>query len=301
MRLGLACIAAALALTGERASAQASRDAEVVSLHFGWKPGHVADVVERRERLSGGTSVGAAELRYRLAVRAEGDALVVDRSEEPGPPPPGALVVPEPSIRITREGAFAGVVDEGALRERTRAALTAQLGERASEGAALIASATQPELLRARAQGDWNLLIESWLGGRAFALGGVYQLSAKEERPDGALQLRYEIGASRRVPCSASETRLRCVELGMRWSPIAEHAERALRAQLAGAIPAEAKLTEPALRTEVLLVAEPGTMLPHSYRFRRTYSGTAENGAVRERFEIAERSERSYAWRLVSE
>ena len=281
---------------------QGSPDAEVVSIRFGWQAANVADVTERRERLSGGTSVGSAELHYVLRVRAEGGELVVEHEDvAPAPPAPGGLVLPEPSIRVARDGGFVSVVDAEALRARTRAVLTAQLGERAGEGAALIESATQPALLEARARGEWNLLVENWAGGRAYALGAVYQLSAHEERPEGGVQLRYEIGANRRVPCSPSETRLRCVELGMRWSPVPEHVERALRENLAGVIPENTKVAEPALRNEVLLVAEPDTLLPHLYQFRRVTSGVLERDAERERFEIVERAERSYAWRLVRE
>jgi hypothetical protein len=323
-RLRLATLAALL-LSGRAATAQpAPRVAapppaaelppvvtgRELSLRFAWPRSLEARVSYRRVAARTGSSQRVFTARYTEKVTRREDELRIATSgtrwEGEIPYPPGevrsAIRASEAVVqRVGPDGAFMGLENKDALRPvMQRIYEAAGLSDEESEQAVARVEAGMVEEARA----GWNLAVGFWIGAE-LDFGRAWE---KEEDapawllPTLAVKNRVRIEARRRVPCSASERRARCVELTLHSEPdraglaALTHAIVATLAGEAGDLPLGA-VREVGLATDLTLVTEPETLVPHRVVWRRAVRATVadEEEGARE-LEDVERTEWSWSY-----
>ncbi len=281
-----------------------------LSLRFAWPRSLEARVVYRRVAARTGSSQRVFTARYtEKATRLRDEIRVATsgtRWEGEIPYPPGevrsAIRASEAVIqRVDPEGAFIGLQNQDALRPvMQRIYEAAGLSNDESEQAIARVEAGMVEEARA----GWNLAVGFWIGAE-LDFGRAWE---KEEEasvwllPTLAVKSRVRIEARRRVPCSASERRARCVELTLHSEPdLAGLAAltRAIVAKLSeveGSLPPGA-IREVGLATDLTLVTEPETLVPHRVVWRRAVRATVadEEEGARE-LEDVERTEWSWSY-----
>ena len=275
----------ALAVAGGRAGAapaaapdpgvESVDDADLVRLRFDWPASVEAEAVERRTRLRSGQRPVVTTTRFtRRAERREDGALAIATArtrwegDAPAPGPKDAV-----AALVRASGEVVQVVSpEGELLrlERTEALRPALetlfAAEELSEDQRARALDAAEGAARAQAREAWNLAVGFWTGAD-LELGVRYVMKADRELPFGAgatVTYDQEFSVRRRVPCSAGERALRCVEITLRSTPDPEvlpAAARALLPRLAGSR-AVNRAAELSIEDELLLVTEPATLLP---------------------------------------
>ncbi len=314
-------IAAALVLSGVAAAEQGAPRAaagtpgapaaeeRIVRLRFAWPAPLRARVTYRKTRVSpaGRTAFTA---RYETRVEAEEDGLRITargtswRGDLPfrRPLAKQAIRASEAVVqRVGRDGEFRELVGVEAMRPvLARVLEDAKVPPEAAERALALALGA----MRAEAEEAWNLAVGFWTGAD-LALGQTYALESASEiplLPGVRAPQAVEFGVRRRVPCAAGERAPRCVEATIRSTPDPAALRRASDALLARLVPAdEERPGEAASRlsaqSELVLVTDPGTLLPHRMVWTKAVRlGGEEDGKARA--ELADRSE--WDWRYLA-
>jgi hypothetical protein len=285
----------------------APRGPEVVPLRFAWPLPADAHVTYRRTRTRTGAKPSSFLARFRSRVEREEGGLRITTSGTSWkgdlPFPAGAAAEAiraseEVVQRVTAEGEFAGLEGTEAMRPVLRRMFDElKVPPEQAERAVALAEGS----MRGEAEELWNLAVGFWTGAD-LELAETYVMDTESELPfapgvRAASAVEFEV--RRRVPCAAGEREARCVEVTLRATPeraAVERAAPAILARLAGAepVPREA-LRDLAVESELVLVTEPGTLLPR--RLAWTKSARAESG---ERgapaLEAVDRSEYDYRW-----
>jgi hypothetical protein len=281
----------------------------IVRLRFAWTAPLRARVTYRKTRVgpAGRTSFTA---RYEERVEADAGGL---RIEAHGTSWRGDLAFPhavekdairasEAVIqRVGEGGEFRGLDGVEAMRPvLARVFEEAKVPPEAAERAVLLALGA----MRSEAEEAWNLAVGFWTGAD-LALGETYALVSEADiplLPGVRAEQAVEFAVRRRVPCTAQERPLRCVEATLRATPDRAALERASRALVArllapGDEPPEDAAKELSAESELVLVTEPETLLPRRVTWTKAVRlGAPEKGPAR-----AERLERSeWEYRYVA-
>lgn len=301
------------AVTGAPAAAEAAappaprpRD---LSLRFAWPRTLEARVVYRRVYSRTGGADRSFTARYREKAARKGAELRIASSgtrwEGEVLYPPGEV---RPAIRASEavvqrvgaDGAFIGLENEDALRPvLQRIYDAAGLSEEESEEVIARVEAAMVEEARA----GWNLAVGFWIGAE-LDFGKAWEKEVDAPvwiLPALAVKSRVRMEARRRVPCTASERRARCVELTLHSEPdraALPAITRAIVAKLAGAgeaLPA-GEVSEVGLATDLTLVTEPATLVPYRVVWRRAVRATVGDGDGARELEDVERTEWSWTY-----
>lgn len=310
----------ALALCAVPLQGQAGADPvapDIVTLSFDWPVGMAARVTGSQHRAKGSGEAADTtrmEFSYDLRVREHprGRRIDFEGFHMPGVTAESglearvasALGALTPSYVISLEGDLVDVTGLDEVRAMAESVLRPVLdsvGSPALEG--YVAQALSREVLMAQAAEEWTSLVAAWVGAE-WELGQAYELETEQALPmlGGELvPFRYEFGVLDRVACTAGEAEARCVELIMRSWPdptaIGEFVEKFtsdLMREAAGAEAPEVVMKDLSIDNEVVLVAEPATLIPYALTITRQTRTTVEAGGVEE--EASETRVQSYRY-----
>jgi hypothetical protein len=301
--LAAAGVAAAQDPAGEHAA-----DDSVARLRFGWTAPLRANVTYRRTRGRPGGARTIFTARYETRVEAEEDGLrITTRDTSWRGDLPFRRALAKDAIRaseavvqrVGKDGEFAGLLGVEAMRPvLARVFEDAKVPPEAAERALLLALGA----VRAEAEEVWNLAVGFWAGAD-LAVGETYALESEGEIPllPGVRTMQVvEFGVRRRVPCTAGERALRCVEATLHSTPDRAALQRAAGALLARLVPEAGERTAAAAKdlsaeSELVLVTDPATLLPRRVVWTKAVRlGTAEGGPVRAA--LVDRSEWDYRY-----
>jgi hypothetical protein len=278
-------------------------------LRFAWPRSAEARVTYRRVATRTGEPERIFTARYTERVsRADGELRIASSAtrwegEIPYPPDEvrSAMRASEAVVqRIGDDGAFAGLLNGDALRpvlQRIYAA--ADLSDEEAE----LAIGRIEEAMVDEARDAWNLAVGFWIGAE-LDFGEAWEMDVDAPvwlLPALVVRSHVRMEARRRVPCTASERKARCIELTLHSEP--ERAAmpaltRAIVARLAGAqgtLPGEVR--EVGLASDLTLVTEPSTLVPYRVVWRKSVRATVadEEEGARE-LEDVERTEWSWSY-----
>jgi hypothetical protein len=279
-----------------------------LALRFAWPRSAEARVTYRRVAARTGEPERVFTARYTERIsRVEGELRISSsgtrwEGEIPYPADEvrSAIRASEAVVqRVGEDGAFAGLLNEDALRpvlQRIYAA--AGLSDDESDQAiARIEGAMVDE-----ARDAWNLAVGFWIGAE-LDFGEAWEMDVDAPvwlLPALAVKSRVRMEARRRVPCTASERRARCVELTLHSEPdraALPALTRAIVARIAGARPLTGEVREVGLGSDLTLVTEPATLVPYRVVWRKSVRATVadEEEGARE-LEDVERTEWSWSY-----
>jgi hypothetical protein len=296
-------------VTGAPASTEPAAPTRDVSLRFAWPRSLEAQVVYRRlfartdgaertftARYTEKASRGEDDIRIASsATRWEGEVLYPADEVRPAMRASEAVIQ-----RVGLDGAFAGLENGDALRPvLQRIYEAAGLTDDESDQAIARVEAAMVEEARA----GWNLAVGFWIGAE-LDFGRAWEKDVDAPVwlvPALVVKNRFRMEARRRVPCSASERRARCVELTLHSEPdraALPALTRAIVAKLAGegqALP-PGEISEVGLSTDLTLVTEPSTLVPHNVVWRRAVRATVVGDDGSQELEDVERTEWSWSY-----
>ncbi|WP_242392592.1 hypothetical protein [Anaeromyxobacter oryzisoli] len=294
-----------LASSPRPAAAVDRRGPELVRFRFGWPAPAEARVTYRRARARTGERPTAFVARYTSRVERAPEGLVVriggTRWEGDLPLPrevAGEAIRASERVtqRIRSDGAFDGL--EGA--EATRPVLARLLAAKLPPDQAERAVAAALAAMRAESEELWNLAVGFWIDAE-LELAAPYEMQSEGELPllpGLRATTTIEFQARRRVPCDAAERAPRCVEVTLREVPEAAavaRARQAIAARLLGPDAPPDALEDAVLESELFLVTDPATLLPHRLVWTKSLrAGGGERGAPA--LELVERSEYDYRY-----
>ena len=310
-----AALLGAVAVAGaEEPAGEAAADPSVARLRFGWTAPLRAQVTYRRTRTRPGGARTTFTARYETRTEAEegGLRITTQGTSWRGDLPfrhalaREAIRASEAVVqRVGKDGKFAGLVGVEAMRPvLARVFEDARVPPDAAERALLLALGA----MRAEAEEVWNLAVGFWTGAD-LALGETYALRSESELPllPGVRGMHaVEFRVRRRLPCTAGERPLRCVELTLRSTPDRAALAGAAGALLARLVPGDAPRPEDAAKDlsaecELVLVTDPDTLLPRRMVWTKAVRlGLGATGRGAERAELVDRSEWDYRY-LASE
>lgn len=296
-------------VTGAPAAAEPRAPSRDLTLRFSWPRSLEARVVYRRTwaRTDGADRTFTARYTER-AVRAESEIRIASSGTRwegeilyPADEVKPAIQASEAVVqRVGTDGAFAGLVNEDALRPvLQRIYEAAGLSDEESDQATARVEAAMVEEARA----GWNLAVGFWVGAQ-LDFGKAWEKEVDAPAwilPAVAVRNRVRMEARRRVPCDASERHARCVELTLHSEPdraALPALTRAIVAKLAGegqALPA-GEVSEVGLSTDLTLVTEPATLVPHSVVWRRAVRATVVGDDGPQELQDVERTEWSWTY-----
>lgn len=296
-------------VTGAPAAAEAPARTRDLTLRFAWPRSLEARVVYRRVFLRPDGGDRSFTARYTEKVERGADGIRIASS---GTRWEGEVLYPadevKPAMRaseavvqvVDADGAFVGLENGDALRPvLERIYESAGLSE--ADAAQAIERVEASMIEEARA--GWNLAVGFWIGaeldfGRAWEkeVDAPYWIL-----PAVAVRNRVRMEARRRVPCSASERHAGCVELTLHSEPdraALPALTRAIVARLAGegrALP-PGEVQEVGVATDLTLVTEPATLVPHAVVWRRAVHATVAGPQGTQELEDVDRTEWSWSY-----
>ena len=236
--------------------ADPGKDPTDVALRFAWPApasGRCATVARRIE------AAGSQTVRTAQSVRVErdGDQLRVESYDPEIPHDAPRAVIPlaetwyaerliGPEGRLLRAGTL-----DGALGSSDRTLVSARLAQR------------------------WQSLVGAWAG-RTLPMGVTYKATAPEQTAEGPVRLQLAVRADGYVPCEPGAEVARCVRLRILSQPspsdaplVARMAARDLLSRDAFMLYESSRVRAFEAQTMIVLVTEPGTLLPHRVSERR--------------------------------
>jgi hypothetical protein len=301
---GLFAIAlCAASLQAQDAAGPAAPD--VVSLSFDWPAGmaaHVTGYRYRAQESSDGLDTTRTDFTYELRVREDPQGLRIDfedfrvpgATEESAVEDRVALALAglTPSYVVSPDGDLLDVLGLEEMIETTESYLRPMLDSAGSPALEqYMAQLLTPEVVQGQVAEEWVSLVAAWVEAE-FELGQAYELETEEPLPVLGGQLvpfRYEFGALDRVACTDGDEERRCVELIMRSSPdpeaigdFVEAFTSRLMREAAGESAPALTLKDLSIENEVVLIAEPGSLIPHELTITRHTSTTVEAGGMEE-------------------
>jgi hypothetical protein len=281
---------------------------DVAALRFAWPDDARARVSYRRTRRRTGERPEVFTARYEtVAERGPAGFRVSTRGTSwkgdlPVPPAlaPEAVRASEAVVqRIRPQGEFLALDGVEAMRP----VLARVLDEaRVPPDQAERALAQALAATRAEAEELWNLAVGFWTGAD-LRVGERYAMQSEAELPllSGVRATQaVEFGVRRRVPCTASERALRCVEVVLRSTPDRAALEASAPPLLArllpdGEEPPAGAAKELTAERTLVLVTEPGTLLPRRMVWSKAVRlGGGEGGPPAA--EQVDRSEWDWRW-----
>ena len=279
--------------------------ADTVTLTFDWPIGMSprVDLERTRIRSQGGLSADSSRMRveYDMAVEDDGNGRLIRYSNFSAPSLVGVSDSEQQLLQLVSSVAPSYVVSpDGELLvvhelDSIRATIGTWLDQMFDslpgvEMRALMDQMLSEDVLFALASQEWNALVGTWVDAE-FEVGAAYELEAAEPMPmlgNVMVLYRYELGAYARVPCQPAGEALDCVELIIRSYPdpveLKPHLEAFVQRMIdaAGGGPEVPSLSYKGfvIENEVVLVAEPVGLIPHSLTISRATDVVMDVGGV---------------------
>lgn len=252
------------------------------------------------QRMSLGTSYEMLATRGGTGTLLRFGTVTLDASQRSDIPQPVMAQLQEvlrmgmPSYKVSTEGSFAGVQDVEQYRDRIRELLMKEVPAASDPQArARMERVVDARLLNALAESEWNSIVGAWMGA-TLEVGQEYELMTQQPLPIGRQQMvktRMTFAIVRRLPCERAGVTLQCVEVEMTNVPEAGEFTKAvadLARELSGG-KADGPVPTMEVSTEVRLVTEPDTLVPHAYtRTKRLRVQMQEAGKDQELVDLEE-------------
>ncbi len=261
-------------------------EAQTIELGFGWRPGMAAEV--RMENVTETEAAGMAfsvffRTRHRSVVSETADGFQISNSDYEvldfdtpmgaAPVTPELLAASQPSILVSRDGAFIDIVDAEGRAATVREELAAAQEELPPGMGGVLEGFADVEALRRTAEEQWRGVVGWWVGRTATAGETEFSTLTQQLPVPGldAIEVDVEMTMTGRVDCVQESGANDCVELVVLGRPT----EASLTAAMAGLVgrmteqmggmvsPGQLAIDEWALETETRLIAEPETLVPY--------------------------------------
>lgn len=304
MRHVLTLLATLLAPVTVLAQEAHDAEADVVSLAFAWPVGMRASIELERvlvRSVGGARDSASLRLAYELEVADHAKGRLIHYSNFSAPELVGISDTEHRMIQLASSIVPTYIVsDAGELLEVHRVselrstildwmrqAVDTVSGDGLEQ---FLDQMLTEETLFALAAQEWNALVGNWIEA-ALEIGAAYELEAEEPLPmlgNALVPYRYELGASARVPCRPGADKLDCVELILRSYPdpdeLQPHLQAFLQRMLDAAGPGDEmpplSYKRLAIESEVVVVAEPQSLIPHALTIARVVEATMDVGGV---------------------
>lgn len=319
---GSLVLLAALLLPGVAVAQQAgstAADVDVVALTFAWPVGMTASVERegfRVKQADGPPVESGIHVTYDLEVfeHPDGRLILFRNVGIPGMPAPQdaeplmahAVSGTAPGYIVSDAGRLLDVHQLDDLHSAMMDLWRREVGSQPDdEQEAVLGQLLSRETLSAIVAQEWEALVGFWAG-TELEVGAVYEMQAEEPLPllDNALVLyRYEFGVSERLPCLPTGVELDCVELIVRSYPDPDSLQsrvRALIERVRGT--ADADMPQPSFKTfdtmnEIIVVAEPGSLIPHALTITRLLEAEQDRDGVEQAVSDYRRTRYTYTYR----
>ena len=291
---------------------------DTVSLRFNWPVGMTAIVEQEFTRVQQSPGKNdsvtvASSYRMRVLEHARGRLVVADSFRMgtiSGVPTNGAgaadaqrvfslLSNLQPSFVVSTDGEFVELSQVEKMKAVIDTMLSVVAKDMASmppEFRSLMERATSKEALTASAAEQWNAVAGTWIGAD-WELGESYGASVEEPIPmfpGFNMPMDYEFSASERLPCTKGGKGATCVKLEMYSTPDTAQLRKFVAEFMAKLGPqmkdAASALQNMSVENEIVLIAEPRSLRPHSItRVKRVVVNATEKGkpaAVNRRVDI---------------
>jgi hypothetical protein len=277
-----------------------SSPVDTVRLRFAWPVGTRAQVetTRYRERVAETSDTTLGRASYQMSVTSHPDGLLISHDNfvfpALGPTSTNLQAVAErigalvPQYVVDGEGAFVRIHDVNRMKALLDSMMTQLLGP-IDPGPArqTLESMLSTEALTGLAAQDWNAIVGMWAGAD-LELGEVYEM---EERtplpmvPGAVVPMVSEFSIEGRTSCVEGGSDRNCVEIQLVAEPDADSMKQALTRfmQRLASDPSLGGIGFEELQVEsgVILITEPGTLLPHRVTLSRTVSGVVSGGGQR--------------------
>lgn len=311
-------VAVALALPAA-ANAQNQQPAtpETVALRFAW-PASLSATVESeriRVRKSETADSSAAAVTYHMqAGKGQGDERLVRFSDfELEVPAQTEARVQEmieqiaqlvPSYRINNAGEFLGVYEVGKLKARMDTMMAPLLADDSSgQLQSLVASLVSEQYLNGVTAQEWNALVGTWVGAD-LELGQVYELEEQAPVPiipGATVKMVSEFAVEARVPCAEDAQAKQCVQIHLYAEPdsaamkavLQQFMERIAGSGAAAQVPVFDDLS---VRSELLLITRPETLVPYYLELIKIVEGRGRLGSESAPFSQTDRRRYWYTY-----
>lgn len=269
---------------------------DTVRLRFAWPVGTIARVEATRYRERNAERVDTTEsrVRYRMNVREDDDGLLItyddfgfDEAAAGGMQISGLderIAAMVPRIVVSREGEFLRIEDVESIRALVDTMLAAELGaEELDMARDVMASMMSDEALAAMAAQDWNASVGMWVD-TDIELDAVYEFEDEAPMPivpGAVIPMITQFWIERWTPCTEDGGDGQCVEIRVVSRPEPDAVKRAIgefMERFTGDAGDAFSFEDFNVESEVLLVTEPGTLLPHRVEIAKYVSGTFRVG-----------------------
>lgn len=311
-------VAVALALpAAARAQNQQAAAAETVALRFAWPASLSATVESERIRVRKAETAdsSAAAVTYHMqSGKGQGAERLVRFSDfelqAPGRAEPRVQEMIEqisqlvPSYRINNAGEFLGVYEVGKLKARMDTMMAPLLAEDSSgQLQSLVASLVSEQYLNGVTAQEWNALVGTWVGAD-LELGQVYELEEQAPVPiipGATVKMVSEFAVEARVPCAEDAQKKQCVQIHLYAEPdsaamkavLQQFMERISGSGAAAQVPVFDDLS---IRSELLLITRPETLVPHYLELVKTVEGRGRLGSESAPFSQTDRRRYWYTY-----
>jgi len=304
--LALAAIVAATDAVATQSDDGASVKNEIVALRFDWPAGTEIVVESSKRRLRDLesrhydiTTTG----EYTMRVEPAPDGLRIRHSEMRDVAVGGGsggraadinslmmrLGDISPDYVVSPQGALLRIEGMDEIAARMRAFFAPMLDSLQSAEATarvghLIESVLREEALFNKAAEIWNAMVWTWAG-EQYELGAVYAMSSEEPSPvmpSVTFPMIYEFGVLECAPCADGADPRSCVriELTSYIDPDQRDGVVAKLFELMGLEADASVMGEFELTNRVVLLTEPGTLLPHRFETTRSITSVVAEGGV---------------------
>jgi hypothetical protein len=296
---------------------QPAATAETVALRFAWPASLNATVASERIRVrkSETADSSAAAVTYHMqSGKGQGDERLVRFSDfELEVPAQTEARVQEmieqiaqlvPSYRINNAGEFLGVYEVAKLKARMDTMMAPLLADDSSgQLQSLVASLVSEQYLNGVTAQEWNALVGTWVGAD-LELGQVYELEEQAPVPiipDATVKMVSEFAVEARVPCAEDAQEKQCVQIHLYAEPdsaamkavLQQFMERIAGSGAAAQVPVFDDLS---IRSELLLITRPETLVPHYLELVKTVEGRGRLGSESAPFSQTDRRRYWYTY-----
>jgi hypothetical protein len=269
---------------------------EQIAINFAWPAGLKASVVARRFQVrntGGNPDTTEVTVGYTMTVEEHPDGLLVRyddfrvlgiKTEDRGAVPSAQAIAEGfgaflPDLVVSRSGELLRLEGTERLKSEIESLVAPLLGSATPQIDQLFETLLSEEFLTSKAAEEWNILVGSWIDSE-LEIGAVYELEAEEYSPlspDIPIPFLYFFSLSSRRPCREGAPEPSCVVLEMRSYPEAE-AVRRLIGELVETMTGQNLrgrfvYEEFEIENFVELIAEPGTLIPHTLEVKQEISG----------------------------
>jgi hypothetical protein len=273
---------------------------DTVRLRFAWPVGTRAriETTRYRERVAERSDTTLGRASYQMSVTSHPEGLLVSHDNfvfpALGPASTNLQAVAErvgamvPQYVVDSEGGFLRINDVSRMKALLDSMMTQLLGPVAQGPARqTLESLLSAEALTGLAAQDWNAIVGMWAGAD-LELGEAYELEEQAPLPmvpGAVVPMISEFSVERRTSCVEGGSDRGCVEIQLVAEPDADSMKQVL-SRFMQRLAADASLggigfEELQVESGIVLITEPGTLLPHRVTLSRTVTGVVSAGGQR--------------------